>query len=104
MKQLAATLLALLGAGMAVAETAPAPAAAASAARSSEPAVQRTVIEDDNARIEELRVRGQVRRIAVRAKVGGGTSQYEVLTNEASKDPSQDTGAVSRSVWRLFGF
>ena len=105
MKQLAALLLALLGTGMAGAQPAPAPDAAASAARTPEAAVQRTVIEDDNARIDELRVRGQVRHIGVRAKTGGGgESRYEIVTNDGGKDLSQDRGATGHSVWRLFGF
>jgi len=105
MKQIAAVLLALLGAGIAAAQTAPAPAEAASAARRPEPAVQRTVIEDDNTRIDELRVRGQVRHIGVRSRTaGGGESRYEIVTPDGGKDLSQDRGATGHSVWRLFGF
>ena len=71
-----------------------------------EPAVVRTVIEDDGARIEELRVRGEVQRITVRSKAGGAA--YEVLPASGARDPSQGmagTGQTAgRRVWNLLSF
>ena len=69
------------------AQQAPAPAAsapsvvAAESSRSAEPDVKRTVIEDDGARIEELRVRGETQRIVVTPKVGLHKS-YEIMTGD----------------------
>jgi hypothetical protein len=79
----------------------PAPATPAN-----EPAVVRTVMEDDGARIEELRVRGEVQRITVRSKAGG--TAYEVLPASGARDPSQGmagTGQTAgRRVWNLLSF
>jgi hypothetical protein len=83
---------------------APAAAAAASAPTRPEPAVQRTVIEDDGVRIEELRVRGQNQRITVQSKTRGA-APYEIITPEGGRDLSQGRGgAAGHSVWHLFGF
>lgn len=72
-----------------------------------EPAVRRTVIEDDRARIEELRVRGAVRNITVRPK-GALTAEYEVLAPDAGRDtssgPNSSKGSAGRSVWRVLSF
>ncbi|MCM5677952.1 DUF2782 domain-containing protein [Schlegelella sp. S2-27] len=69
-----------------------------------EPAVQHTVIEDDRARIEELRVRGQNQRITVQPKKGG--KAYEVLPADGSRDLSSEStrGAAGQRVWHLFSF
>ena len=79
------------------------PVLAQEASKSSEPKVQRTIIEDDGVRIEELRVRGQTQRMVVRSKQGpGGT--YEVVP-EAGRDPSsQDKGAAGKRVWNILAF
>ena len=53
--------------------------------RDGEPAVKRTVIEDEGARIEELRVRGEAQRIVVTPKVGIRKS-YEIMTGDAARD------------------
>jgi hypothetical protein len=83
-------------------------AAAAAAARppSAEPAVRRTVIEDDATRIDELRVRGQLQRIVVTSK---GTKQsYEILTGDGSRDlgfaANTSRGAAGRRVWNVLQF
>jgi hypothetical protein len=74
-------------------------------ARSAEPAVQRTVLEDDNVRIEELKVRGQSQRITVQNKTGGVvTSRYEILTGDGGRDPSQDKRSAGQRVWHIFSF
>ncbi|MDQ2779179.1 MAG: hypothetical protein M3Y32_06450, partial [Pseudomonadota bacterium] len=89
-------------------ELAPVPAAsaaapAASAASAPETALKRNVIEDDNVRIEETRLRGLPTRITVRNKSTGGSS-YEILTGPNGKDPSQDKGAAGQRAWSLFDF
>jgi hypothetical protein len=86
------------------AQAAPAGDAPASAAARSEPAVQRTVVEDQGVRIDELRVRGQNRRIAVQSKALGA-APYEIVMPDAARDMSQASGgAAGHSVWSLFGF
>jgi hypothetical protein len=101
MKSLVTACLALFCAGLAAAQPAPAAAVAASAG---EPAVKRTVVEDDGVRVEELRVRGQTQSIVVRSKAGGGAKPYEIVTVDGARDLSKDRGAAGHSVWRLFGF
>ncbi len=83
------------------------PTAAAERGGPSEPAVRRTVIEDDNARIEELRVRGAVRSVTVRPK-GALQAEYEIVTPDAGRDltagPNSSRGAAGQSVWRVLQF
>lgn len=90
---------ALAQAGPQQAGAAPAAAPAASAAAGSE----RRVIEDNGVRIEELRIRGEVRSVTVQSKLGG-TRPYEVLVRRNGRDPSQDKGGAGHSVWSLFSF
>jgi Protein of unknown function (DUF2782) len=71
-----------------------------------EPNVQRTVVQDDGARIEELRVRGQVQRIVVKPK---NAAEYEVVAPVGGRDPSQNrgnqqAGAGGQRVWNLLKF
>ena len=72
-----------------------------------EPAVKRTIIEDDGARIEELRVRGQVQRITVTPK-RGSTRSYEIITSDGSRDLSAGVnasrGAAGKSAWNVLTF
>jgi hypothetical protein len=72
-----------------------------------EPAVRRTVIEDSGARIEELRVRGQVQRIVVTTKLGG-TGRYEIIPADGARDMSEGAdssrGAAGKRVWNLMSF
>lgn len=68
-----------------------------------EPAVQRTVSEDDHVRIEELRVRGQVQRVVVRSKTPGVAS-YEIVVPEGGRDSSQGQRASGRRVWHVLSF
>jgi hypothetical protein len=77
----------------------------AAAPGSKEPAVKRTHIEDDNARIDELRIRGQTKRIVVQPKKGGAPS-YEVVPLDATRDNSQRgaRGAEGQSVWHFLSF
>src|SRR5689334_6133569 len=76
--------------------------------RRSEPAVQRVVVEDDGARIEELRVRGQTQRISVTPK-GVIRQPYEILPADGGRDlaPSGQAaraGAAGQRVWHVLSF
>lgn len=75
-----------------------APEAAEARPRTPEPQVLREVVEDDKIRIEELRVRGQTRKITVQPK-GSGLSAYEILPAEPGRDPAQDPKAGQRVWW-----
>jgi hypothetical protein len=81
--------------------------AAPAAAATTEPKVQRTVIEDDNARIDELRVRGQAVSIRVAPK-RGGTAPYEIITGDGSRDlgdgANTSRGAAGKRVWNVLKF
>jgi len=70
-----------------------------------EPKVERIVIADEQARIEELRVRGLTQRLVVKLK---GGSEYEVVPTPGGRDPSQgrvgSQGAAGQRVWHLFSF
>jgi hypothetical protein len=81
-------------------------AAPAAALDVPEPRVERIVIEDEGARIEELRVRGQVQRIVVKPK---NAAEYEIVAPSGGRDPSQNRanqqpGAGGQRVWNLFKF
>lgn len=72
-----------------------------------EPRVQRTVVEDDANRVEELNVRGQTRSVVVTPKgVLGGS--YEIHTGDPSREMSADAdprrGTAGQRMWRLFSF
>lgn len=86
-----------------MAQTAAAAPAAASAAARKAPAAHVQVIEDDNVRIEESRVRGQPQRITVQNKIGP-TKGYEIIVPPGGKDTSQDRGAAGQRAWSLFSF
>lgn len=72
-----------------------------------EPKVEVLVIEDDNVRVEELRVRGQVQRIVVKPKRGSATA-YQIITGDGSGSqpagPNATRGAVGQSVWHVLSF
>jgi len=81
-------------------------AQAAEPKQPAEPVVQRIVVEDEGARIEELRVRGQVQRITVKPK---NAREYEIVAPVGGRDPSQNRanqqpGAGGQRVWKLFNF
>jgi hypothetical protein len=99
----AATLLPALS----LAAPPPAAAPAASSAPTGEPQVQHSVIEDDGSRIEELRVRGQVRSVVVTTK-GPLAGSYEIHVGDPSREMSAgaDTrrGTAGQRMWRLFEF
>ncbi len=81
--------------------------AEAGATRVPEPHVQRTVIEDDSNRIEELNVRGQTRSIVVTSKGALGGS-YEIHMGDPSRDLTDGAGprrgAAGQRMWRLISF
>jgi hypothetical protein len=70
-----------------------------------EPKVQRSVIEDDNVRIEELRVRGLDTSLVVKPK---HAAEYEVVPTPGGRDPSQgrgaSKGAAGQRVWNILKF
>jgi hypothetical protein len=72
----------------------------------SEPAIKRTVIEDRSARIEELRVRGQLQKVTVSPK--GGVPGYEVLLGDGAHvigdDPGTSRGSAGKRVWNVLRF
>lgn len=80
-------------------EPAPAPAAP-----HPEPAVQRTVIEDMDNRVEEVRVRGEVRRIIVTPK--NGSKPYEIIPANGGRDlgSGASKGAAGQRVWNVLDF
>ena len=62
-----------------------------------------TVIEDDNARIEENRVRGTVQRVTVQSKIGS-VRPYQIQVAPAGRDPSQERGNAGRRSWSVLDF
>jgi hypothetical protein len=76
-------------------------------ADANEPRIQRIVVEDDGARIDELRVRGQATRIVVSPK-RAGAAPYEIITGDGSRDlgfgANTSRGAAGQRVWNVFAF
>ena len=74
--------------------------------RAGEPNVKRTVIDDGRARIEELRVRGQLQKVTVAPK--GGVPGYEILLGDGAHpigdDPGTSRGSAGKRVWNVFKF
>ena len=72
-----------------------------------EPTVQRTVVEDEGSRIDELKVRGQTQRITVQPKVGT-TKAYQIITSDGTRSLSDQHGAANGStgkrVWQVLSF
>lgn len=72
----------------------------------SEPAVVRTVVEDQASRIDELKVRGQSKRITVSPK--NGAKPYEIITPTGARDqtegPNGSNGATGKRVWPVLSF
>jgi hypothetical protein len=92
-RHLTAFAACLLAAGAVQADEAPAP-------RTPEPQVLEQVTEDDNVRIEELRVRGQTRKLVVKPKIKG-LDGYEIAAPEPGRAPSDDPKAGQRIWWSL---
>jgi hypothetical protein len=74
--------------------------------RAGEPNVKRTVIDDGRARIEELRVRGQLQKVTVAPK--NGAPGYEILLGDGAHpigdDPGTSRGSAGKRVWNVFRF
>ncbi len=111
-----AALLAMLLAGPCMAQStaasaAPAPvrldAEAGTARDRSEPDIKRTRIEDQGARIDELRVRGETQRVVVTPKAPG-SKPYEIIMGKAGQTVPDGTGGASsaagKRVWSVLNF
>ena len=76
-------------------------------ARSGEPNVKRTVIDDDSTHIDELKVRGHTQRITVKPKIAA-LRGYEIVTGDGSRDLSDGAnsarGATGKRVWNVLSF
>ena len=105
--------LALAATSSAIAQTAVlAPGAASTAAtaatdRRPDQRIERIVIEDAGARIDELRVGGETQHITVAPK--GGMPAYEVIPASANRPPSagernSNSPSGGTRVWKIFGF
>ncbi|MFG6416384.1 hypothetical protein ACG02S_21040 [Roseateles sp. DC23W] len=74
-----------------------------------EPKVERTVAEDDQVRIEELRVRGETKKVTVKNKLTKAPD-YEIVVNDAGRESAGGTGTglpksgSGTRVWRVFKF
>ena len=84
----------------------PAPAADSERSRAGEPNVRVTVIDDGRARIEELRVRGQLQKVTVAPR--GNVPGYEVLLGDGAhavgEDPGTSRGSAGKRVWNVLRF
>ena len=87
-------------------QLAPVEADAIDAGAVKEPYVKRTVIDGKTTRIEELRVRGQLKKVTVTSK--GGAPAYEIITDAGSRDllpgPTNSLGASGQRVWNVLHF
>ena len=86
------------------------PAVQASSTTSSAPAASAPraaadlrIIEDDQVRIEETRVRGQLQRVSVTPK-GSTLKPYEINVGAGGRDPSQDKSGAGQRVWSVLRF
>ncbi len=74
--------------------------------RGGEPVVKRIVIDDGRARIEELRVRGQLQKVTVAPK--GRVPGYEILLGDGAHvvgdDPGTSRGSAGKRVWNVLRF
>lgn len=74
-----------------------------------EPKVERSVAEDDQVRIEELKVRGETKKVTVRNKKTKAPD-YEILVNDAGRESAGGTGTglpksgSGTRVWRVLNF
>jgi hypothetical protein len=102
----ASLALLLLTCATAQAEEATAPGESAEVAAGSrkvpEPQVLQQVTEDDQVRIEELRVRGQTKKLTVQPKIKG-MGAYEIAPPEPGRAPADDPKAGQR-VWLSITF
>jgi len=73
-----------------------------------EPKVEQIVIEDDGVRVEELRVRGETKKVNVQPKGPGGIKApaYEIQVDDAGHQSAagSDRSTSGRRVWRILNF
>jgi len=74
-----------------------------------EPKVEHNVAEDDQVRIEELRVRGETKKVTVKNKKTKAPD-YEIVVNDAGRESAGGTGTglpksgSGTRVWRVLNF
>ncbi len=74
-----------------------------------EPKVERTVSEDDQVRVEELKVRGEAKKVTVKNKLAKAPD-YEIVVNDAGRESAGGTGTgmpksgSGTRVWRVLNF
>jgi len=72
-----------------------------------EPKIEHLVMEDRNARIEELRVRGESKRVKVHPKLIP-LPDYEIVVGDATREPVAGPnglhGIIGQRVWELMTF
>ena len=82
-------------------------AAVAPGTERGEPNVRRIVVEDELARIDELRVRGQTQQVTVTPK-GAINKPYEIIVGRGGRDAGEGAGgangAVGKRVWNVLKF
>jgi hypothetical protein len=97
MRRLAIPLLIAAFAGGALADPPP------------EPKVEKTVAEDDQVRIEELKVRGEAKKVTVKNKLAKAPD-YEIVVTDAGRESAGGTGTgmpksgSGSRVWNVFKF
>ncbi|MGQ3053615.1 MAG: hypothetical protein ACT6S0_17690 [Roseateles sp.] len=74
-----------------------------------EPKVEKTVAEDDQVRIEEVKVRGETKKVTVKNKLTKAPD-YEIVVTDAGRESAGGSGTgLSKSgsgtrVWRVINF
>lgn len=74
-----------------------------------EPKVEKTVSEDDQVRIEELKVRGEAKKVTVKHKATKAPD-YDIVVNDAGRESAGGTGTglpksgSGSRVWNVFKF
>ncbi len=74
-----------------------------------EPKVEKTVAEDDQVRIEELKVRGEAKKVTVKNKKTKAPD-YEIVVNDAGRESAGGTGTglpksgSGTRVWKVLKF
>ncbi len=70
-----------------------------------EPKVERTVAEDDQVRIEELKVRGEAKSVTVKNKKTKAPD-YEIVVHDAGRESAGGSGKSGSGtrVWRILNF
>ncbi len=74
-----------------------------------EPKVERKVSEDDQVRIEELRVRGETKKVSAKNRTSRAPD-YEIVVNDAGRESAGGTGTglpksgSGTRVWKVLKF